>query len=390
MEKSLNLFGIDVSSLPKWLLLIIAVVGIFGSFLLQGTAHEQIFGKYQLKESLFLTFVQFFGYASLSFPFFLNLFRGKTKLHAPFWFYFITACALVGSMALSNFSLERISYPTQVLFRSSKLIPVMLGSFFFLKKRYSWLEILSVFLICAGLIGMSISDKKVHNKFDTVGLIAVIASLFCDAFASNLEEKAFSTYQAPQSEVIAMVYLIGSLFIGAVSIPTGQFTKGILRCKNEPGLIIQIIFFTYLGAVGIQFVYLLIKGFGSVVAVMVTSLRKAFTVTLSFVLFSKGKRFTSAHFFSILSIASGIGLNIYGKNKGKKKGEEKNKEDYAPPADSPQENDVGALPQEENDQLCDPNSDEVTNENLTTLDDQTKVHHNSIEDNLKPVKTIEV
>ena len=395
MEKSLNLFGIDVSSLPKWIILVIAVVGIFGSFLLQGTAHEQIFGKYQLKESLFLTFVQFFGYASLSFRFFIDLIKGKTKLHAPFWFYFITACALVGSMALSNFSLERISYPTQVLFRSSKLIPVMLGSFFFLKKRYSWLEILSVFLICAGLIGMSISDKKVHNKFDTVGLIAVIASLFCDAFASNLEEKAFSTYQAPQSEVIAMVYLIGSLFIGAVSIPTGQFKKGIIRCTNEPGLILQIVFFTYLGAVGIQFVYLLIKAFGSVYAVMVTSLRKAFTVSLSFLLFSDGKKFTSAHLFSILSIAGGIGLNIYGKNKGKKgKTEEKNKEEYAPPAEAPQENDVGAIPEEDNEEASDQNDETEIRNSLNSIDPNHRTSKDRFTDtkstDLQPVKTIEV
>jgi adenosine 3'-phospho 5'-phosphosulfate transporter B3 len=346
MDKNLSLFGFDISSFPRWLILLICVVGIFASFILQGTAHEKIFNKYQLKESLFLTFLQFFGYASLSFRFFIDLIRGKTKLHPPFWFYLITSMALVGSMALSNYSLQRLSYPTQVLFRSSKLIPVMLGSFFFLKKKYSMLEILSVFLIVAGLIGMSVSDKKVHNKFDTVGLIAVIASLFCDAFASNLEEKAFTTYQAPQNEVIAMIYLIGSLIVGAVSIPTGQFVNGCIRIKEEPGLIIQIIFFTYLGAVGIQFVYVLIKGFGSVVTVMVTSLRKAFTVTLSFVLFSSDKKFTSAHFFSILSIASGIGLNVYGKNKNKGKKpnpEDKSKESYASPTETPIDNDIGAV-----------------------------------------------
>ena len=353
MEKTISIFGIDLSSLPKWIVLAISVVGVFGSFLLQGTAHEQIFGKYQVKESLFITFLQFFGYASLSFKFFMDLIRGKTKLHAPFWFYFITAFALVGSMALSNYSLQRISYPTQVLFRSSKLIPVMLGSFFFLKKRYSWLEILSVFLIVAGLIGMSMSDKKVHNKFDTIGLFAVVASLFCDAFASNLEDKAFTAYQAPQSEVIAMVYLIGSLLVGIVSIPTGQFYNGVIRCKEEPGLIVQIIFFTYLGAFGIQFVYLLIKAFGSVVAVMITSLRKAFTVSLSFLLFSNGKKFTSYHLFSILSIASGIGLNIFGKNKAKKnsKPEEKALDNYSSPNDAPLENDIGAVERLEEDEL---------------------------------------
>ena len=318
MDRSILLFGFDLSGLPKWAIMAIGVVGVFGSFMLQGTAHESIFNKYKLKDSLFLTFVQFLSYASLSFRFFVDLARKKAKLHAPFWFYVATALFLVGSMALSNFSLERISYPTQVLFRSSKLIPVMLGSFFFLKKRYSITEILAVILIVVGLIGISVSDKKFQNKFDTIGLIAVIASLFCDAFASNLEDKAFSTYQAPQSEVIAIIYLIGSLLVGAVSIPTGQFTEGIKICAKEPGLVVQIILFSYLGALGIQFIYLLIKSFGSVATVMITSLRKAFTVCLSFIMFPE-KVFTIYHFFSILSIAAGIALNIYGKKHNTKK-----------------------------------------------------------------------
>lgn len=354
METEASLFGFDLSSLPKWTILMIGVAGVFAFFLLQGTAHEQIFGKYKCRESLFLTFIQFLCYSSLSAKTFIQLITGKTKLHAPFWFYFVTAFALVGSMALSNYSLERISYPTQVLFRSSKLIPVMLGSFFFLKKKYSCLEIFSVFLIVAGLIGISMSDKKVHNKFDTAGLIAVIASLFCDAFASNLEERAFSNYQAPQSEVIAIIYLIGSFFIGALSLPTGQFTKGIKQCKEQPGLVVQIIIFSYLGAVGIQFVYLLIKTFGSVVSVMVTSLRKAFTVCLSFLLFAD-KKFTGYHFMSIVSILVGISLNSYGKSKSKAKNKraEIQTEKYKSPLETPEENDIGALEDDENTPLRD-------------------------------------
>lgn len=346
MDQRIDLFGFNISSLPKWFILVIGVVGIFGSFIAQGYSHEAIFGRYKMKESLFLTFVQFLGYSSLSFNFFIKLLMKKTKLHAPFWFYLITALALVGSMALSNYSLERISYPTQVLFRSSKLIPVMLGSYFFLKKRYSFLEILAVFLIVAGLIGISVSDKKVHNKFDTIGLIAVIASLFCDAFSSNLEEKAFSTYQATQDEVIAVIYLVGSILVGIASIPTGQFSSGFSKCVNEPYLVVQIFTFSFLGAIGIQFIYLLINTFGSVVTVMVTSLRKAFTVCLSFLLFPD-KKFTSYHLLSIIFIGSGIALNVYGKNKSKKNQRKSDdipdKSKYIPQDDIPDNIDLGAV-----------------------------------------------
>ncbi|EAY17714.1 solute carrier protein, putative [Trichomonas vaginalis G3] len=351
MDKRIDLFGFDISFLPKWAILLLGIIGIFASFILQGYSHEAIFGKFKMKEALFLTFVQFFVYSSISFKFFIDLARKKTILHAPFWFYLITAFALVGSMALSNYSLERISYPTQVLFRSSKLIPVMLGSYFFLRKRYSHMEVISVFLTVAGLVGISMSDKKVNNKLNPIGLVAVISSLFCDAFASNLEEKAFATYQAPQNEVIAMVYLIGSIIIGIASIPVGQFTSGMKRVMTEPVLDIQILLFSSLGAVGIQFIYLLINTFGSVVTVMVTSLRKAFTVCLSFLFFSD-KKFTRYHLMSIICISFGIGMNIYGKQKSKsarRLSDLPDKSKYVKQEDVPDNVDIGALAEKRED-----------------------------------------
>lgn len=225
-------------------------------------------------------------------------------------------------MGLSNFSLERLNFPTQVLFRSSKLIPVMIGNYVFLKRKYSLKEVLAVLLIVVGLIGISMSDTLAKNKFDFVGLVAVVLSLVFDAFASNLEEKAFSGYGAPKNEVIAMIYLLGSLEIGFVALCTSQIKNGYQHCQEEPMLMFFIILFSYLGAVGIQFVYTLIQTFGSLIAVMVTSLRKAFTVCLSFILYPD-KVFTIFHLLSIVLIAMGIGLNVYSKHLKEAKSEEK-------------------------------------------------------------------
>lgn len=311
------LFGISLSDTPKWAVLLIGVVGVFVSFLVQGTAQEALYTRTKFQESIFFTFVQFLGYFSLTTPFFVQIVRGKQRLHASVKLYFIVSISLVCSMGLSNLSVERLSYPTAVLFKSSKLIPVMVGGFVFLKKRYNWIEVLAVLLVVAGLVGISYSDKISKNKFDMVGVVLSVISLCFDAIASNLQEKALSVHNAPQAEVISMMYFIGIVILFVVSVISGQFATGVEKAIEEPRIIAYLAAFGFLGAIGVQFVYLLMKAFGSLVTVMVTSTRKAFTVCLSFLIF-KTKRFSVYHALSILAIGCGLVLSYVGKNQKKR------------------------------------------------------------------------
>jgi adenosine 3'-phospho 5'-phosphosulfate transporter B3 len=172
-------------------------------------------------------------------------------------------------------------------------------------------------MIVCGLIGISYSDKISKNRFDLIGVALSSISLCFDAIASNLQEKALDTYGASQTEVISMMYFIGSGCLFATSFVTGQLASGLKRAWKNPLVTWYLASFAFLGAVGVQFVYMLMKTFGSLVTVMVTSTRKAFTVCLSFLLF-RTKKFTVYHFLSISAIAAGLALNYIGKQKKKK------------------------------------------------------------------------
>lgn len=54
-------------------------------------------------------------------------------------------------MGLSNASLGYLNYPTQVIFKSCKLIPVLIGGIIIQGKRYGMLDFLAAFLMCLGL-----------------------------------------------------------------------------------------------------------------------------------------------------------------------------------------------------------------------------------------------
>lgn len=316
-EKVLKIFGFDVSHLPRFVILIIGVVGILVSFLVQGTSQEMMYSTYNYKQSIFFTFNQFFCYFLLSSSYFIRLIRGKEKLHASIKYYSFVSFMLVGSMLLSNWSIELLAYSTSILFKASKLIPVMIGSVIFLRKRYNFFEVLSVILVVFGLYGISMSDKKVKNKFDPLGVVLMVISLCCDAISSSLQEKALDQFNAPQVEVISMMYLIGSIYLFILSLLTGQFFRAVTLAYQHPDMIFYLLSFGFLGGIGVQFVYLIMKAFGSLVTVMVTSCRKALTFTLSFILFPD-KKFTVFHLISVAAIATGVSLNYYGKSLHKK------------------------------------------------------------------------
>jgi adenosine 3'-phospho 5'-phosphosulfate transporter B3 len=271
MEKDIRIFGFAISHWPRWVILIIGTSGIFISFLVQGTSQEALYTHSDFNETVFFTFIQFFGYFLLTSNFFFRLITNRTRLHASIHYYAFTSFCLVCSMGLSNLSVERLSYPTAVLFKSSKLIPVMIGGWLFLQKRYSLLEVLSIGFIVCGLIGISYSDKISKNRFDLIGVLLSSISLCFDALASNLQEKALDAYGAPQTEVISMMYFIGSCYLFIASFVSGQLQRGLMRCAENPKIIWYLSSFAFLGSIGVQFVYLVMKMFGILVPVMVTS-----------------------------------------------------------------------------------------------------------------------
>jgi adenosine 3'-phospho 5'-phosphosulfate transporter B3 len=209
MDASPRLFGFSLESWSQWLIIIVASFGIFATFLLHGIGHEKLCSHFKFTETLFLTFTQFVGYAGLCLPTLISNVRTRfANLHAPMRTYVITAFGLIMSMTLANLSAIRLSYVTEVMFRSSKLIPVMIGNVIFLHQRPRLSEVMLVVLIVFGLIGISLGDFRGKNKFDFSGLVAVVSSLCFDALASNMEEKVMSHYGATESDVISMIYSI--------------------------------------------------------------------------------------------------------------------------------------------------------------------------------------
>jgi adenosine 3'-phospho 5'-phosphosulfate transporter B3 len=317
LQPEAEIFGVTVTAWPRWVVLFIGTGGVFVCFLLNGIAHEHLIKRYHITGTFFLTFIQFLGYSALSLRTGVQILTRHFRLAAPIWAYLGTSLCLTFSMSLTNYAAVRLSYATGVVFKSCKLIPVMIGNVIVLHKRPSSSEILSVFLIVFGLISLSLGDLKGKNNFHIGGIVAISVALICGATASNMEDKVMSQWGASQHELISRLYSCGAALMLLLGLVTGEMQPGLNQIAADPWAIVFLLLFSILGAVAVQFVYLTMKVFGSLVTVMVTSVRRALTVCLSFLVF-RDKVFTTWHAVAMIVITVGMSINVHDKTANRK------------------------------------------------------------------------
>ena len=72
-------------------------------------------------------------------------------------------------MGFSNSTLGHLNYPTQVIFKCCKLIPVLVGSALIQGKKHSSVDYVAAGLMVVGLIFFTLADSKVSPVFDMTG-----------------------------------------------------------------------------------------------------------------------------------------------------------------------------------------------------------------------------
>lgn len=111
----------------------------------------------------------------------------------------------------------------QIIFKSCKLIPVLIGSILIQKKRHNPMDFLAAFAMCIGLIFFTLADSKVSPKFQAYGVFIISIALLFDAVIGNVQELAMKKHNAPNSEVVFYSYGIGFIYLLIIMIMTGDF-----------------------------------------------------------------------------------------------------------------------------------------------------------------------
>ena len=149
-------------------------------------------------------------------------------------------------------------------------------------------EYLCALSICAGLVLFAMADYTLDPlQYQPVGLLLVSGSVVADAILPNAQEHLFKAGSS-RLEVTVFSNMFSFFAMTVITLSNGclpQFLRGIAQ---DSTLAMYFAVYTVLSYISISCYMTLVKRFGGVTAVVLTTARKAMTLVLSFLLFPKG------------------------------------------------------------------------------------------------------
>ena len=131
-------------------------------------------------------------------------------------------------------------------------------------------------------------------KFDATGLALVSGSVVADAILPNAQERLFRQGSS-RLEVTVFSNLFTFLAMAFVTLSNGTLFKFAKVMAQDHTIALYFGVYTVLSYISISCYMTLVKRFGGVTAVLLTTARKAMTLVLSFILFPKGFSWLYVH-----------------------------------------------------------------------------------------------
>jgi adenosine 3'-phospho 5'-phosphosulfate transporter B3 len=167
-KEKIDFLCFNLAALPRSLQFITLTTLTFSFFLFHGYLQEVLFilpgfGDFPW----FLTLVQFFFYALLAFI--ESILRNERQRKIPIKSYFILSFLTVSTTGFSYQAMPFLNYPTQLMFKSCKLIPVLIGGILIQGKRFNVYDVSATIMMTFGLMFFTLADMQVQPTFEFLG-----------------------------------------------------------------------------------------------------------------------------------------------------------------------------------------------------------------------------
>jgi len=305
---------------PQEIQFIIAVLGIYGSYVIFGLLQEEIntstYGpeKKKFKNTLFLLFSQCLLNCISAIVTLWVLKTPPSKV--PMISYLPISLTYIGAMFCSNFAIEFVNYPTMVLAKSCKPIPVLLMGVLVLGKKPDLMKYIVVIAITAGIViftSDTIVSTKDHKENTYEGILLLAASLAMDGITGPFQDKLIHDHSPSSSHMMLYCNLWASSLVAVALVITGDGIRGLYFCMEHQEVILQIVLFSIAGAIGQNFIYYAIVIFSSLVCSLITTTRKFFTILVSVIAF--GHVLTNLQWIGVSLVFAGLGLDLFNSTK---------------------------------------------------------------------------
>ncbi|CAH8508846.1 unnamed protein product [Schistosoma rodhaini] len=229
----------------------------------------------------------------------------------------ICGFSYITAMYTSNTSLKYVSYPTQVIGKSIKPIPVMLLSVLLARRRYPLQKYIFVTMISFGVALFMFNWHSTRDSASYFGFgeCLLISSLLLDGVTGGVQEE-LKKYNVGSYTLMMHMNLWSIIYLVPVIVFSGEVSPFLEFIKRHPHIFYDMSIFGLTSAVGQIFLFGLITNFSPLTCSIVTTTRKFFTVLFSIILF--GHSMTTCQWIGTVLIFSGLLLDqTYGKTRSK-------------------------------------------------------------------------
>lgn len=307
------------STMQEAILLIFCFLGLQLTYLTWGLLQEKIMtqeytdsggSKGHFTDSQFLVFVNRILAFLLSGLYII--FTRQPRHVAPLYKYVYCSFSNIMSSWCQYEALKYVSFPTQVLAKASKIIPVMIMGKIISRKKYEYYEYVTAVLISVGMAFFMLGSADDHKGAAVTtfsGLILLASYMLFDSFTSNWQGELFSLYGMSSVQMMCGVNLFSCLFTAVSLAQQGGFIHSINFMAQFPKFVFDCLILSVCSAAGQLFIYYTIATFGPVVFVIVMTIRQGLAILLSCFIYQH--HITAVGIIGVIVVFVSVFLRIY-------------------------------------------------------------------------------
>ncbi|XP_061609197.1 adenosine 3'-phospho 5'-phosphosulfate transporter 1 [Phyllopteryx taeniolatus] len=318
--------GDSGSSLRQAVHLIFCAGGLQASYLTWGVLQERVMTRSygastpeeegeRFKDSQFLVFMNRILALTVS-GLWCLLFK-QPRHGTPMYKYSFASLSNIMSSWCQYEALKYISFPTQVLAKASKVIPVMLMGKVISQKSYEYWEYLTAALISVG-VSMFLLSSTVSKHSSTVttfsGVVILGGYIIFDSFTSNWQDNLFK-YKMSSVQMMFGVNLFSCLFTMGSLLEQGAFFDSVAFMARHSEFAFHAVLLSVCSACGQLFIFYTINQFGAAVFTIIMTLRQAIAILLSCFLY--GHAVTVVGNFGVAVVFFALFLRVYARSRMK-------------------------------------------------------------------------
>lgn len=316
-------YSTNMAPMDKRLSIALHAVGVYAFFLVFGIYAEKLavtaYGGMRYNSALFPSMLQSLGGViasrlAMRWSGVPTDIRSRALLRQ----YGLLAVLGLVSSQLGHISLSYLSYPTLVIAKSCKLIPIALMNFVIYRKILSRRKLFSLMLISISVLSFSLFGKRTPSASGSsiLGLPVLAASLLVDGVANAVQDNVFERFKVSAFHMMYYISIFRLFMSFSGLILTDGLRYSVLFMSRTPRLALDLLLYSLLSVLGQAVVYSMVQSHGSLALTTVNLTRKMASILLSLLVFGHG--FRGVQMLSILGVFVSIGLEMLEPRKAKK------------------------------------------------------------------------